>query len=193
MTHLFKSFLLLTTHLSVWNWIYFATLFPWMKVCVFFKMLQSEFECAASQSQKEKIMWMWTCFHFISQSALYRRLHASHISQVEWGVHTKTSTWYLDQGQNQITFNYKHPYNSFLSISVTAEVCYRAGRSWQTNRRLLSLPQKLFLCILSCLSPSPTPLAAVLQADGLKCFLMFLWSGLCHMSHSALCFHTLFV
>lgn len=100
----------------------------------------------------------WKC-------TLYRKWNASHISRVEWGMHTNTSAWYLDQGRTQTTLNYKH---LFLCVPVAAEISYGARRCWQAKRWLVSPLQKLFLWNFSCLSlsffHSPAPLAVMLVA-----------------------------
>lgn len=109
--------------------------------------------------------------------ALYRKWNASHISRVEWGVHTNTSAWYLDQGHTQTILNYKH---LFLSVPVAAEICYGARRCCQANRWLLSPAQKLFLWNFCCLSLSfPAPPAVMLVAAGWTVFAMLAFV-ICH-------------
>ena len=98
---------------------------------------------------------MWKCFHFIPQNMRFTGSYMpAHVSRAEWGVHTKTSTWYLDQGQTEITFNYKHSsHTSFFRVSDGRNVLW-GWKFLKVKRWLLSTPLNQLLCVLRVRSAS---------------------------------------
>lgn len=116
-----------------------------------------------------------------SQCALNEKLRARHISRFEWGVHIKTSTWCIDQGQTKITSHLiTNTQHLCLCISVIASFVGLEGHNKQTDyfcRRHKSCFCAFFYSSVFL----PNTSSSDAHGNSLKCFCDF---GLCHMSHS---------
>lgn len=99
-----KAFLFLSIYFSAWNWIFYATLYPWMKACfrLIMEVSKSKTECRDGNVNADTLSF----YH--SKYALYRGLHA--ISRVECAHNNKYTVL------RSRSFNYKYSYNTYFSL-----------------------------------------------------------------------------